>query len=101
VEDVTYTTPMLVDDEANAQSGLSMRIINESYEYEYELTVTGINVNASSDISDFQGKAFRYDGNLWPTPSFTILPGDTSYLPVEFVARQVGAGGLNTEIATI
>jgi len=106
VENVHYDQPMLVDDEAAAQTDKFMVITNIDDEFGYELDITGIsfvpnNNEVSADIADFQGKTFRYDDTMIQDllNGTTILqPGDDIQVPVHFVARQVGVNEVTAVI---
>lgn len=94
VTDVTYPTPMLINDEANFQSGQNMVITNTQDEFGYPLTISNItfaaDADVSRDISDFQGKTFRVDNGLLAALTSTPIPvGESVTIPVEFVARDL------------
>ncbi|MFN3196043.1 MAG: hypothetical protein ACE364_08855 [Chlorobiota bacterium] len=103
VTNVTFA-PMLVNDEANAQTTGVMTITNTDDEYGHPLNITGIsfdNAIVSDDIADFQGLTFRYDGNLYQDlvdGNIILNKGQSLNIPVHFVARQVGN---NSVVATI
>lgn len=102
VTDVVYPTPMLIDNEANFQTGQSMVITNTQDDYGYPLTVSNVifaaDADVSRDIMDFQGKPYRIDLALLNSLTSTPIPvGESVTIPVEFVARNL----LNPVTATL
>ena len=102
VTDVTYPIKMLIDDEANFQSGENMVITNTQDDYGYPLTVSNVTYNpatdVSTDITNFNGMPYRLDNALITNMASTPIPvGESVTIPVEFVARNL----LNPVTATI
>jgi len=104
VTDVTYPTPMLINDEVNFQSGQNMVITNTQIdEFGYPLTISNVtfaaDANVSRTASDFTGgETFALDGALLTALTATPLAvGESVSIPVEFVARDVN----NQVIASI
>ena len=103
VTDVTYPTPMLINDNANFLSGESMVITNTQLdEFGYPLTISNVtfaaDADVSRDITNFQGRTFRLDNALLNSLTSTPIPvGESVAIPVEFVARNIN----NQVIASI
>ena len=103
VTDVTYPTPMLINDNTNFLSGESMVITNTQIdEFGYPLNISNVtfaaDADVSRDITNFQGRTFRLDNALLNSLTSTPIPvGESVAIPVEFVARNIN----NQVIASI
>ncbi|MER3329592.1 MAG: hypothetical protein RIF34_08460, partial [Candidatus Kapaibacterium sp.] len=95
VTNVTYATPMLINDEASFQTGEAMVITNEQVdEFGFKLNITDVTYANNADVStiagDFQGRTFNLDqaliDNLKAAP---IEVGESVTIPVDFVARDI------------
>ena len=95
VTDVTYPTPMLINDDANFQSGQNMVITNTQDEFGFPLTISNITFVADADVSrvasDFSGgETFAVDDALLTALTSTPIPvGESVSIPVDFVARDI------------
>lgn len=102
VSDVTYGKT-LINDEAGALTGEYMVIVNNgTIEFGHELTIEDVTItnnanDVSNDITDFQGRTFKYDRSLIPVNTKLAI-GDTLRIPVDFVARINGPNTATAEI---